>query len=287
MSAPQPWSVAAAAVLGSDHARRATDCQDSFCVRQDTDTLVLVTADGGSRAHLSGAGSSLAATLAADEAWARLSGAQKHTGAARDRDRGAQEWHAFLDQVVRAVVGRFRAGAEALVAGLGGRGEEAYSAGQLGSTLTLVAVRRPWVAAAAIGDGFVVTRCGESHYDLLLPPDDAPHTSAPREAPHIPVEPGRTVFVTSPRAAERARRVVARLPDLSGLVVSTDGLRQVGLEHERAASAKPYDRFFGPLFAHADKARPGDAFLARFLAAERLSMLAGDDKTLLVAVERT
>jgi hypothetical protein len=309
-----PWVTAAASVLGTDHARTATDCQDGFRVRRSGgEPLILVAADGGGRAHLAGAASALAATLAADEAHDRLPADRGSWGAAE----GAAGWSAYLDDVVRAVVGKFAAAAQAFSTALGD--PQDYGPAQWGTTLTVVVADPPWLAAAAVGDGFVVTRCGDAQFDLLLPPDDDPAapdepadptagdstteaateatdptdatdatdaTDPGNDAPFVPEEPGRTVFLLSPHAADRSRRLVARLPDLTGIAVSTDGLRQVGLMSQRARATAPYDAFFAPLFGHADKAGPGDTFLARFLAAERLCALTGDDKTLLVAVAR-
>ncbi|NJP43283.1 protein phosphatase 2C domain-containing protein [Actinacidiphila epipremni] len=303
-----PWVTAAASVLGTDHARTATDCQDGFRVRRSGgEPLILVAADGGGRAHLAGAASALAATLAADEAHDRLPADRGSWGAAE----GTAGWSAYLDEVVRAVVGKFAAVAQACSTALGD--PQDYGPAQWGTTLTVVVADPPWLVAAAVGDGFVVTRCGDAQFDLLLPPDDDPAapdepadptagdttteattdptdptdaTDPGNDAPFVPEEPGRTVFLLSPHAADRSRRLVARLPDLTGIAVSTDGLRQVGLMSQRARATAPYDAFFAPLFGHADKAGAGDTFLARFLAAERLCALTGDDKTLLVAVAR-
>ncbi|WP_405997227.1 protein phosphatase 2C domain-containing protein [Streptomyces sp. NBC_00829] len=286
---PAPWLVSAASVMGSRHARSVTDCQDSFAAHQEADTLILACADGGSRARLARTASSLAATLAADEARRAL----PPTGDRPDPAAEAAEWGRRLDRVIRDVVRRFRAAAAAMSSTLSDR--DGYRMNQWGTTLTLVMVHRPWLAAVAIGDGFVVTRCGTSHFDLFLPPDELPRGGAGRpprttrgggDADGPPAEPGRTVFVTSPGATGRARRVVARLPDLTGVAVSSDGLRDVGLLHEGAHAVQPYHQFFTPLFAHAVKAGEDDTYLARFLAGERITALTGDDKTLLVAVER-
>ncbi|KUN84203.1 hypothetical protein AQJ64_15690 [Streptomyces griseoruber] len=295
--------------MGGRHARSVTDCQDSFATHQDADTLVLACADGGSRARLARTASSLAVTLtvnrAADEA-------RRMPPDARDgRDQAcvaevAEHWARHLDRVTRDVVRGFRGAAAAMASSLPDR--HGYGLAEWGTTLTLVVVRRPWLGAVAIGDGFVVTRCGAEQFDLLLPPDEAPaHRPGPAQGPgpaprtgrpHRTApgtgqrwasrfdEPGRTVFVTSRGAEARARRVVARLPDLTGVVVASDGLREVGLVHERAQAVRPFARFFTPLFAHADQAAEDDTYLARLLAGERIAARTHDDKTLVVAVER-
>ncbi|MFF7971567.1 protein phosphatase 2C domain-containing protein [Streptomyces sp. NPDC007905] len=281
-----PWLVSAASVMGSRHTRSVTDCQDSFATHQDADTLILACADGASRARLARTASSLAVTLAADEGRRVLPSVRDGLPPAAVAAALAHR----LDRGTRNVVHRFRRAAAAMSSSLSDR--QGYRLDQWGTTLTLVVIRRPWLAAVAIGDGFVVTRCGTSQFDLLLPPDEAPGQDrtalgAGRWGAGRFAEPGRTVFVTSPCAETRARRVVARLPDLTGVAVSSDGLREVGLVHEEARAVRPYHRFFTPLFAHADKAAEDDAYLARLLAGERLAALTHDDKTLVVAVERT
>ena len=294
---PTPWLVSAASVMGSRHARSVTDCQDTIATHQDADTLILACADGGSRARLARTASSLAVTLAVDEARRVPPRALERP----DPAVAAAAWARRLDRITRDVVRGFRGAAAAMSASLPGR--DGYGLEEWGTTLTLVVVRRPWLAAVAIGDGFVVTRAGSAQYDLLLPPDEAPEhgpAASPRTSSPIraalaagqrragrSAEPGRTVFLTSPGATSRARRVVARLPDLTGVAVSSDGLREVGLVHENAQAARPYQRFFTPLFAHADKAAEDDTYLARLLAGERIASLTHDDKSLVVAVERT
>ncbi|WP_460060985.1 protein phosphatase 2C domain-containing protein [Streptomyces sp. YKOK-I1] len=290
---PTPWLVSAASVMGSRHARSVTDCQDSFATHQDADTLVLACADGGSRARLARTASSLAVTLTVNRAADEARRMPPDVRDGHDRARVAEvaeHWARHLDRVTGDVVRGFRAAAAAMASSLPDR--HGWGPAEWGTTLTLVVVRRPWLGVVAIGDGFVVTRCGAEQFDLLLAPYATPaHRPGPvsRTAQRLASrfdEPGRTLFVTSRGAEVRARRVVARLPDLTGVVVASDGLREVGLVHERAQAVRPHGRFFTPLFAHADNAAEDDTYLARLLAGERMAARTHDDKTLVVAVER-
>jgi hypothetical protein len=258
---PARWRVTAAAVPGLHHVRTVVDCQDAFAVRAEGDVLVVAVADGGSSAPLAGIGAHAVAAIAVQNAWSRLS---------RPPSDGAG-WSAWLREVLTAVLGSFRGLARDASRAVLGRVDPAA----LGTTLTLVAVAGPWVAAAAIGDGFVVVRRHRTHLDLLLPPDDG--------TPPDPAAPlGRTVFVTTDDALLRARTLVARLPDLDGLAVSTDGLGELGLTYERAVAQRPHVPFFGPVFDRAGTDE--DTLIVRLLASDRVSRLTTDDKTLVVAV---
>ncbi len=259
------WHVAAASVLGTDHARAAAGCQDAYTVRRRDSALVIAAADGGGQARLSAVGAHLACALAVDETCLRLD----RSGAV-----AGKSWHRLLRAVTDSVVGHFTAAAEQVASRFTETGP-----GALGTTLTLVVADPPWVAAAAIGDGFVVTRCGAAHLDLLLPPDE---TAA--EVPIAQRRSGHTVFVTSPRAGAQARFAVAHLPDLTGVAVSTDGLRDVALQHEAAVAQLPYRKFFEPVFAKVTDHASDATLLLRLLASPQICELTGDDKTLIVGV---
>jgi hypothetical protein len=261
------WRVTAAAVAGGHHMRTATGCQDAFAVRTDEDLLVVAMADGGSSARLAGVGAHTAAALALETAWRRL----RTPGRPAPPDDGPG-WAAHLQDVLAVVLETFGGFARDASRTVLGAAEPAA----LGTTLTLLVVRMPWVAAVAVGDGFVVIRRRDEHLDLLLPPDDA----VARD-PGTPL--GHTVFVTSALARQRARTLVARLPDLSGVAVSTDGLSELGLVYERSVAQRPHAPFFRPIFTRVGTAGE-EMLLVRLLASERVCQLTTDDKTLVVAV---
>jgi hypothetical protein len=264
----QDWRIVAGSVAGLDHAKNATCCEDSFAVRQANGTLILAVADGGSRLQLSAVGASLAATLAVSHTQTLLNG---DSGAGPPSD--APGWHDFITGVMKSVLATF-----AEVAGCISSYVPGAAARDLGTTLTLVVAATPWLAFASIGDGFAVVRSGADHLDLLLPPDSEATTASVLAA-----EPGRTTFITSPGATDAMRIAVGRLPDLTGIAVSTDGLRELSLVYAAAVAQYPHEGFFRPIFERADSGADVAALL-RLLASERVCELTTDDKTLVVAV---
>jgi hypothetical protein len=266
----QDWRIVAGSVAGLDHARKACCCEDSFAVRQANGTLILAVADGGSRLQLSAVGASLAATLAVSCTHALLDG---DTGVEPPSD--APGWHGFITSAMENVLAAF-----AEVAGRISSSVPGAAMRDLGTTLTLVVAARPWLAFASIGDGFAVVRSGTDHLDLLLPPDSLATTASV-----LAQEPSRTTFITSPGAADAMQVAVGRIPDLTGIAVSTDGLRELSLVYAAAIAQHPHEGFFRPIFERADSGADVAALL-RLLASERVCELTTDDKTLVVAVRQ-
>lgn len=263
-----PWRFLSGSVAGAEHARKATGSEDSFAVSQGDHGVILAVADGGSRLPLSAVGSSLATSLAISRARSSLEG---RAGDGWPRD--ASDWRSLAHGVLSDVMAAFTAAAANLSGALPGA-----QPGDLGTTLTLVIVAHPWLAVASIGDGFVVTRSSPDHFDLLLPPD-AP--GSPADV--LSREPGRTTFLTTPGAADAARVVVARIPGLTGIAVSTDGLCELSLVYSAALAQHPHEGFFRPIFARAEAGEDAPALL-RLLASEQVCALTTDDKTLVVGV---
>src|SRR5262249_40725370 len=206
-------------------------------------------------------GASLAATLAVSHTRALLS-----AGSSEELPSDAMSWHACVRKVVAEVLSTFAVAASDVASAVPGAALR-----DLGTTLTLAVACLPWLAIASTGDGFVVIRCGAGHLDLLMPPDSGATT-----ADVVGGEPARTTFVTSPGAASAARILVAHIPDLSGIAVSTDGLRELGLVYAAALAQYPHEAFFGPVFARAD-AGGDETLLLRLLASEQVCKLTTDD----------
>jgi len=266
----QGWRFLAGSVTGAEHARKGSGCEDSYAVSQSASGVIVAVADGGSGLRLSAVGSSLAASLAVQWAQSQLDGVDS-AGWPAD----ASGWTTFAQHVLRGVLAAFAAMANGLSAAVPGAEPR-----DVGTTLTLVMAAHPWLAVVSVGDGFVVTRSGDDHLDLLLPPDPGTTT-----ADVVRQQPGRTTFITSPGAADAAQVAVARIPDLNGIAVSTDGLRELSLVHSGALAQHPHEGFFRPLFARADTGEDQTALL-RLLASERVCELTSDDKTLVVGVRR-
>ncbi|HEU5334046.1 MAG TPA: protein phosphatase 2C domain-containing protein [Actinocrinis sp.] len=249
------WQVLSAAVAGADHARRGEACRDSFAVEQAHGAFIAAVADGGEGLRLSAAGATFAAAMAAGAARRLLA------AAADEATRGARFWGDLVRDLAEGLpdaFGRLAQGAASLFPEAEPR--------DFGATLTLAIAAPPWLAVLSLGDGFVVTRSGGGHLDLLLPP-----------------EPGGAAFVSSPGAAAAAHTLVARIADLTGIAVSTTGLRELGLVYEGAIAHHPREDFFDPVFARAETDGDG-ADLLRLLASEQVCSVTGSDKTLVVAV---
>jgi hypothetical protein len=267
MTTPAPWRICSASVVGTDHIRQHIGNQDAFAVARLAATTVIAVADGGGSQPLAAVGAAAVCELAI----AHVESALKRLG--RSQPDGAA-WTGLLRSVADGVVEAF-----GRTAGDVARAITRGPASDLSTTLTLVILRAPWVATALIGDGFVVTRAGADHLDLFAPPDPDPG-----EVPLDRRDAELTTFVTSAHAARRVRIAVGCIPDLTGVAVSTDGLTQLALGHERAVASHPYDPFLLPIFAQADQAPYDDGSLVRLLASPRITTLTGDDKTLVVAV---
>jgi len=249
------WRVLSAAVAGVDHARRGQACQDSFAVGQAHGAFIAAVADGGDGLRLSAAGATFATTMAVGAVRRLLSAVTEQT------TRDARYWGDLVGDLAEGLPEAFRR----LIQGTAYLFPEA-EARDFGATLTLAIADPPWLAVLSIGDGFVVTRSGGGHLDLLLPP-----------------ECGGAAFVSSPGAAAAAHTLVARIADLTGIALSTNGLRNLGLVYENAIAQHPQPSFFGPIFTRADGAADG-ADLLRLLASEQVCSVTGGDKTLVVAV---
>jgi hypothetical protein len=262
------WRILAGSVAGGAHARAGVGGQDAFAVEQIGGTLLVVVADGAGSMALAGVGAPLAVAIAR-----RRLGARWRAGPgdlAGDDEDTAAAWHAYLGSTGDAVLRQFRRAATALA-----RTRHSGRADDLGTTLTAVVAHPPWLAVFAVGDGFVVTRATDGHLDLLLAPPGG-----------VDRPPGGTALLTSPGARAAARRIVTRIPDLTGVAVGTDGLDKLVLEHEHAVALRAHTKAFDRLFDLA--ADPGtDAMhLTRLLADQQVSRLTDDDRTLVLAVPR-
>src|SRR5262249_40878692 len=128
---------------------------------------------------------------------------------------------------------------------------------ELSTTLTLVIADPPWVALLAVGDGFVVFRCADGTLNLAQPPDPLPPTT------------GLTTFVTSAEARQRACRYVARIEDLEGIAISSDGLDELVIEYGKSMPRlpeRPYSQHFDTLFGWAADSEVDNTKLVRMLA---------------------
>ncbi|MGB2567903.1 protein phosphatase 2C domain-containing protein [Micromonospora citrea] len=255
------WSVLGGSVAGGAHARAGVSGQDAYAMREVDGTLLLVAADGAGSRRCAATGASLVVTLAV-RVFVALAADGPPTTAA--------DWSRLLDVAWDRLSRRFRRAARALARAAGDLDPE-----DLATTVTVVVARPPWVAVLAVGDGAVVVRAADGNLDLLLaPPGGADQP------------PGVTTLLPAARARRRARRLVARLPDLTGLAVCTDGLDNLLVEYDGSQPRQAAAAAFAQLFALVEAADPDPTALTRVLGGRRVGALTDDDRTLLLAVPR-
>ncbi|MFD5081560.1 protein phosphatase 2C domain-containing protein [Kitasatospora sp. NPDC058406] len=293
--------VAGAVVQGTGHLASGRGCQDAFKAAAGHGgdgpattggrPLVLAVADGaGSRDR-----SALGAHLAVDAACRLL---------ATDvppADGDAAVWRGWIGERSVAVVDAYLRAVRAVLAadhpdpaddadtvGAAGTVDSAQAdEGALAATLVAAVLRPPWVAFLALGDCFATvltrTRPGDDgngdrghggHGErcrLVLPP----RTPA--------------VFLSTPGARASVTTLVLREPDLSGVVLATDGCAPLALDHPSVLGL-PDDHgplaapdFFGPLAALL-RANGGDAEPLRALLSGPAAARSGDDLTVLCAL---
>ncbi|MER6996713.1 protein phosphatase 2C domain-containing protein [Streptomyces sp. NPDC000410] len=292
--------VAGAVVQGTGHLAAGQGCQDAFKAVDLGDAVVLAVADGaGSRDR-----SALGAHIAVDTACRVL------TANVPDASAGPEDWTAWIATRGAEVVDGYLRAAQAVLSSSsggtgaadrpardGGDGERAggpgvYDAtyrperahgpgvcdvGALAAGVVGVVVRPPWVAFVALGDcfGAVLTRArGEAaeRCHLVLPPPD------PGGPP-----PG---FLSSPGARLRMRTFTLWDPELSGVVLATDGCAPLTLDHPSvrglpdAVGPLPSERFFSGLAATLRR-NGGDAEPLRALLSGPDAARTGDDLTVL------
>lgn len=284
-----------AVVQGTAHLATGRGCQDAFKAVAAGQALVLAVADGaGSRDR-----SALGAHLAVDTACRLLA---VDVPSAED---DAAAWRAWIGVRAVAVVDGYLRAVRALLgaeqaeraeqAEAAERAEEAEQAeqgdrppqeGALAATLAAAVLRPPWVAFLSVGDcfGTVLTRTNGS--------PGSPGGQGPDDDERCRLAlPPRTppVFLSTPGVRERVDTLVLHEPDLSGVVLATDGCAPLALDHPSVhglpAAAGPLasPRFFCSLAAEL-RANGGDAEPLRALLSGPQAARSGDDLTVLCAL---
>lgn len=250
--------VAGASVQGTAHLAAGHDCQDAFGAVDLGDTAVLAVSDGGSRYERS----ALGARIAADAACRLL------TEAIPDPEETPEAWFRWVSERGSKVVEEYLRAVSAVLGTNTGSG----GPGALAATLTAAVVSPPWTAFLSIGDGFgtLLTRDGRCH--LVLPPPTVP-----------------PAFLSSPGAALRIRTFVVWEPELSGVVLATDGCAALTLDHPSvhhlppAAGPLPAERFYLGLAATL-RENHGDAAPLHHRLSGTEAARTGDDLTVLCAL---
>ncbi len=143
---------------------------------------------------------------------------------------------------------------------------------ELASTLLLAILYGDTLAAAQVGDGWIVAKDGAGECRAVTVPGKGEYFN-------------ETVFVTSREYLETCSLRVEKASGLRGVAVLSDGLETAACD---LAAGSPYAGFFDPLFRFAaDSAVPKEEKrrrLEEFLSSERINSRTYDDKTLLLAV---
>jgi hypothetical protein len=250
------WRVHGVSVQGYSHLRDGRECQDAYRhgYAERAGAFVLAIADGaGSRAR-----SAEGATLAVGLAVSTLTAALDAGGVPGDAD----AWHRLLGDAYAEVHGAF-----ARVTASLGPDPKAFAA-----TLTAVVLAAPWIGVITLGDGFVVARAGppgRERFHLLAHEDGA--------SEYV----NETVFLTSSAARSAVVVCCAHDPEVSAVVLATDGLTGAGIRQE-GPRRRPNETFLEPVLASLED----PTRIARFLLDDKLTAVSADDKTLLMAVAR-
>lgn len=261
-----PWPiVAGATVQGRDHRAVGRENQDAFraCVSPDRRALVIAVSDGAGSQDRSALGSHVAVDSACRLLTADVPGATC----------AAAEWQGWLSAAGRAVIDDYLriAGAASDPA----RPADGV-AGELAATLGAAVICPPWAAFLSVGDGFgaVLTAGPPERCHLVLPPR---------------YRSGFTDFLSSSSAKAVLRSFVVWEPELSGVMLATDGCAALALDHpavrglDPAAGPQPSPAFFLGL-AESVRSHGGDAEPIHQLLAGELSARCTDDLTVLCAL---
>jgi hypothetical protein len=252
------WRVHGVSVQGYSHLRDGRECQDAYRAGyvESAGAHVLAVADGaGSRAR-----SAEGATLAVGLAVRALSDGLERRGGGVPGD--ADAWHALLENAYAEVHSAFAR----VTASLGPEPKE------FAATLTAVVLAAPWIGVITLGDGFVVARAGEPGHERF-------HLLAHEDGASEYVN--ETVFLTSRSARSAVVVCCAYDPEVSAVVLATDGLAGAGIR-QVSARRVPNPAFLEPVLASLDD----PTRIARFLLDDKLTEVSADDKTLLMAVPR-
>lgn len=249
------WRAIVHSEIGTRHCQFQQPCQDYGSYRIEGDVVIGAVADGaGSAKH-----AEIGAKVAVENALAALSEQVMNgiaTLAYADIDASA-----FLLDMGKQVISALEMTAQ----------EGDYELRDLGCTLLAFIATPKWLAAAQIGDGFIVAGdCEHNTYQLLFPPDKGEFIN-------------ETLFITTANALQHMQ-VYAQEGHVPFICAATDGLERVAI---RFQDWQPHPPFFHPFVAclsQIESQEERQTYLETFLASERLNSKTDDDKTLLACL---
>jgi Protein phosphatase 2C len=259
--------VSGASVQGRDHRADGRENQDAFhaATADDGHTLVLAVSDGaGSRPR-----SALGSHIAVDVACRILTSDPPGANASADA------WQSWLSARRRSVVDECRHAVAGLAGSAATEAERSATAYAMAATLAAAVICPPWTCFLSVGDcfGAILTKGTPERCFLVLPPDSFGEV---------------TVFLSSPSALARMRTFVVWEPELSGVMLATDGCQALALDHPAhlglslSAGPQPAAGFFVGL-AGAVREGAGDSEAIHRLLADQADRCT-DDLTVLCAL---
>jgi len=251
------WRFVAASVIGTDHVRAGTVCQDvarvRLVAREDGERLVAAVADGAGSARHADVG----ARLACEAAVALLASDPLTVGDPTLGPRIVAAAQAAIDHAAS---------------------ETGTSPRDHACTLLGAAIMPSRAVFVQIGDGaIVIAEPGSSTLGWVFWPDKGEHAN-------------ETSFVTGARAAEELE-VAWREGVIDEVALFTDGLERLALDF---GARLAFPSFFGPMFGAVRALPAGDdaelaaaeGELSGFLGSARVNERTSDDKTLVLATRR-
>jgi hypothetical protein len=257
------WKYISASVMGASHARTATPCQDSsvcrvFTVKDGSEVLVAVAADGAGSAKRADIGSALACSLFVEEMEV-LFGADADGDVSHITMEFLANW---LTSFQREIAIRAE--------------HEELTSRDFACTLVVAIIGQESAAFAQIGDGAIVVPSPEE-------PDEYCYVFWPQKGEYA----NETYFATYPEAHNKIQYdyIPRRIDEVA---VLTDGIQNLALHYETQTAHNP---FFRPVFAWLRPApetysKKFTESLAAYLASEKINEATDDDKSLILATRR-
>ena len=212
-AAPGPWPfVAGASVQGRDHRVVGRENQDAFCARVGADgqALVLAVSDGAGSQPRSALGSHIAVDSAVRVLGNGMPGA----------DGTADRWQSWLSEGARAIV------------------DDYLRIAAVAGTVGAEPGRRTRRHAGGGGCLPALGRIGVCRRQLRSRPDRRASGALPTRLPPR-IDPRGTDFISSPWAKDMLRCLVLHDPELSGVVLATDGCAAWRLTTRRPSGSTP------------------------------------------------
>ena len=249
------WKCIGVSALGTSHVRMKTACQDANAKRRlKNGLLVMAVADGAGSAPYSAEGASLAVSVAVDTLQVRL----RQGIPAND-----SIWTLVMTEVFQEASAAVRH-----CALINGRSPRAYA-----TTLLTAVVSDTWIAYGMVGDGALVILDRDGGFHCLTTPQRGEYANT-------------TYFITRKHMSEYLA-VEYRQTQIQGVAALTDGLLNLSVSNRNNT---PFTCFFDPLFKFLE-ATPSEQRategLSRFMISEKINRRTDDDKTLVLALNKT